>query len=106
MSPRAKVALATSVIKVAAVGCGWIAAASAVYCWGVGRMDLYQPPYDQWITAEQWVNYSPHVKLWVEIGAAAPSVLLFVLALNLLFRRPKKLRRPFGERGRGPWSAV
>jgi hypothetical protein len=72
----------------------WMVAASAIYCAGVGKIDLFAFPYTQWLQAAPWWRYSWSVGLWVYISAALPTLVLLICTAGAVryYRRPS--RRP------------
>ena len=84
---------------------GWLAGASAIFCYGTGKMDLYRFPFLQWVEAAPWWRLSGWITLWVCVSAAIPSLaLLAVIALMVRFGRTAALRRQrvrpvYGETG-------
>jgi hypothetical protein len=59
MHPIAKVALVAPVL-----GYGWIAAASAIYCAGTGKLNLLRFPFVQWAEAAPWWRLNGTMTLW------------------------------------------
>ena len=60
---------------------GWMAAASAIYCYGYGIPDKFRFPFMQWLHAARWWDYSDEVTLWVSIGALIPTAFLALVCL-------------------------
>jgi hypothetical protein len=78
---------------------GWIAAASAIYCWGRGILDLYTFPWVQWAVAVPWFNFDDSVRFWLILGAIPPSGLLALLALVWVSNRSRPAPKVYGETG-------
>ena len=56
------------------VPAGWLAASSAILCAGLGKMDLYRFPFDQWLQAAPWFHRSGWwVETWIIVSAAIPT---------------------------------
>lgn len=87
MNRLAKVAALVVIVPAA-----WSVAASAIYCAGTGRMELFVFPYTQWLQAAPWWRYSLVVGLWVFISAALPTLALLLCAA-VAFRRYRRLGR-------------
>ena len=79
------------------VAYGWIAAASAIYCWGRGILNLYTFPWVQWAVAAPWFNFNDDVRLWLILGAIPPTGLLALLALVWVRNRPRPAPKVYGE---------
>lgn len=81
--------------------CGWMAAASAIYCAGTGHMALYQFPYTQWLQAAPWWRLNLWMTLWVGISAALPTLLMLLLIYGAIRNAVTRGRQPnlYGETG-------
>ncbi len=76
---------------------GWVAAASAIYCWGRGILDLYTFPWWQWAVAAPWFNFRNDVRLWLILGAIPPTLVLALLVLVWVKNRPQPKPKVYGE---------
>jgi hypothetical protein len=85
MRPIAKTALAAPVLAY-----GWLAAASAIYCAGTGKLVLFRFPFVQWAEAAPWWRLNGTMTLWVSVAAVIPSLLLLVCGAGLV--RVRKAR--------------
>ena len=85
MRPIAKTALAAPVLAY-----GWLAAASAIYCAGTGKLALFRFPFVQWAEAVPWWRLNGTMTLWVSVAAVIPSLLLLVCGAGLV--RVRKAR--------------
>jgi hypothetical protein len=92
---RARLAAITTLVVMVAYG--WIAAASAIYCWGRGILDLYTFPWVQWAVAAPWFNFNDGVRLWLILGAIPPTGLLALLALVWVRNRSRSAPKVYGE---------
>jgi type IV secretion system protein VirD4 len=81
----------------AGVAWGWLAAASYIYLWGVGRLFLFRFPYHQWLIIAPYWRLSWWVQTWVVAGAAAPTLLLLVCAAGLVRHWWKQRQHPFSR---------
>ena len=79
MHPIAKAGLAAPVLAY-----GWIAAASAIYCAGTGKLGLFRFPFAQWAAAAPWWRLNGTMMLWVCTAAVIPTLLLIVCGLGLV----------------------
>jgi hypothetical protein len=71
-----------------AIPYGWITAASAIYCAGVARSDLFVSPFTQWLDVLPYWRANWWVTLWVIIGAAVPTAAMLAIAyVALILRR-------------------
>jgi type IV secretion system protein VirD4 len=80
------------------VAAGWVASASALYCFGTGKMDLFRFPFGQWIQAAPYWKLNLTMTTAVIGSAAAPTLLLAVCGFGIVrhhWRNRRKLRRPF-----------
>jgi len=82
----------------AVLGAGWVVTASWLLCKGLGRVDLFVFPYDQWLQLAAcwrcmaWTPHSLHVLshplVVFLVSGLVPTVLLAMLGvMSLLLRR-------------------
>ncbi|MGD0107268.1 MAG: hypothetical protein ABSC06_25000 [Rhodopila sp.] len=67
--------LAAIGVAILAVPCAWEATASAVLCWGIGRLDLYQFPYTQWLETAPWWRVNWWLTFWVVLSAIIATLI-------------------------------
>ena len=83
-----------------ALPCAWEATASAVLCWGIGRIDLYQFPYTQWLETAPWWRFNWWLTFWVVLSAIIATLiwapLTFGAARMGWRRRQRRLGSPPG----------
>ena len=69
-------------VAILAVPCAWEATASAVLCWGIGRLDLFEFPYDQWLEAAPWWRTNWWLTLWVVLSAIMATLIFAPVVLG------------------------
>jgi len=89
--------VAAIAVLVVALAYGWVAAASAIYCWGRGILRLYTYPWLQWAIAAPWFNFRDDVQQWLILSAIPPT--LFLALLMLVWVRNQRQPKPkvYGE---------
>ncbi|MGD0107119.1 MAG: hypothetical protein ABSC06_24240 [Rhodopila sp.] len=94
--------LATIGVAILAVPCAWEASASAVLCWGIGRLDLYQFPYTQWLEAAPWWRTNWWLTFWVVLSAVMATLIWAPVTFGgarFLVRRQVQRQSLYGESG-------
>ena len=79
-----------------AIPYAWVATASAIYCSGIGRAELFGPPFTQWIQVLPYWSTNWWVMFWVIIAAVGATgliglILIICLGLSRGLRQAKSL---------------
>lgn len=74
----------------------WLVVASAIYCAGIGRQDLFVWPFDQWLQVAPYWRSNWWITLWLVVSAAAPTFVLSVCTV-LLFRSYRRAGSLYGK---------
>ncbi len=80
---------------VVVTGYAWNVATSAILCAVIQRMELFQPPFLQWLDAAALFSaVSWTIKTWIVLAPLIPSTVVFIGAAALVRRwRPASLAR-------------
>jgi hypothetical protein len=70
-------------VAILAAPCLWLAAASAIYCAGIARPDLFVFPFTQWLDVLPYWRANGWTTLWVGVSAAAPTLLIVATVIGL-----------------------
>jgi hypothetical protein len=95
---NASAAIAGALVTIA-IPYGWIIAASAIYCAGAGRSDLFVWPFTQWLDVLPDWRANWWVSLWVFIGAVVPTIGigLAAAATTLILKRTRQRAQVYGK---------
>ena len=79
----------------------WVATASAIYCAGIGRAELFVAPFTQWIQVLPYWSTNWWVMFWVVIAAIGATGLigLIIIIFIALFRGLRQAKSLYGLTG-------
>jgi type IV secretion system protein VirD4 len=97
---RNRLAALAGALTMIAIPYAWLAAASDIYCAGIGRLDLFVFPFTQWIQVAPYWRLNWWMTLWVVLSAAVPPFVVG-LAVFAWLRRRASSRRLVSRSGGG-----